>query len=380
MAKKQKNEVSESLQLVLDLAKDESYDLLVNNNLSNVTEYIDTGCMPLNAIISGSLYGGIPKGRITILEGDSGCGKTLMIAKILANAQKMGLMPIILDSECAFDSSTGVNLGLDTSKCGYKLVETVIECRNTIFATLNKILENPELFGKYIFAIDSLGNLNSTKEIEDSEKQKTASDMGTKAKQLKAMLRALTYRLAKTGSTLIVSNHIFVDPSALHPSIVKNSSGGSGPRYISSVTVQMAAINEKFDKDKGDAKELIPGSKNIIGKRLKMMTIKNRVVPPFLTCKTGIKFTSGLSKYEGVIELAADLEIIKSAGSVWHFEGKSIGYKKDWSKNKEIMLKIIKATDEKCKEIYKYNVFVDDSDDFLNDMGDAVADEKLTVE
>ena len=72
---------------------------LEDNTLSNVTEWIDTGCLALNSIISGSLYGGVPKGRLIIFSGESGCGKTFILNKILGNAQKMGMIPIIFDTE-----------------------------------------------------------------------------------------------------------------------------------------------------------------------------------------------------------------------------------------------------------------------------------------
>ena len=73
--------------------------LLSASALSTVSEYIDTGCMVLNSIISGSLYGGVPKGRITGFSGPSQTGKTFIINKILAEAQRKGMYPVIFDTE-----------------------------------------------------------------------------------------------------------------------------------------------------------------------------------------------------------------------------------------------------------------------------------------
>ena len=74
---------------------------LSESALSSVTEWHDTGCMVLNAILSGSLYGGVPKGRIVGFAGPSQAGKTYITNKILAKAQQQGLIPVIFDTEMA---------------------------------------------------------------------------------------------------------------------------------------------------------------------------------------------------------------------------------------------------------------------------------------
>ena len=79
--------------------------LLSETSLSNVDDWLDTGCMVLNAVISGSLHRGVPKGRITGFSGPSMTGKTYIINKILGNAQKKGLMPVIFDTEIAVDNT-----------------------------------------------------------------------------------------------------------------------------------------------------------------------------------------------------------------------------------------------------------------------------------
>ena len=79
---------------------------LDNNTLSHVGEWIDTGSYVLNAIISGSINGGIPKGRVTMLAGESMTGKSLFVQKILAKAQQEGLTPVIFDTEKVVDKAT----------------------------------------------------------------------------------------------------------------------------------------------------------------------------------------------------------------------------------------------------------------------------------
>ena len=86
---------------------------LDSSSLSLVKGWIDTGSYVLNALISGSVHGGIPKGRVTMLAGESMTGKSLFVQKILANAQKEGLIPVIFDTENAIDPESAERLGLD---------------------------------------------------------------------------------------------------------------------------------------------------------------------------------------------------------------------------------------------------------------------------
>jgi len=162
--------------------------MLSETSLSNVTQWFDTGCMVLNSILSGSLHKGVPKGRITGFSGPSMTGKTFIINKILASAQRDGVMPVIFDTEVAIDESSTKGVGLDPENVKYVPVNTVGECRNQIFSLLEGI-EEQGLEGKFIVSIDSLGNLAADKEVADAEKGKAAADMGLRAKSLKSMMR-----------------------------------------------------------------------------------------------------------------------------------------------------------------------------------------------
>ena len=133
---------------------------LDQSTLSSVTDYIDTGSMPLNAVISGSLYGGIPRNRLTMLCGESMTGKTYIVIRTLANAQKKGLIPVIFDTENAIDRKTAENLGLDITKVKYVPCFNIEETRNSIYKFLTKAKEN-KIEDKFIVAIDSIGNLEN---------------------------------------------------------------------------------------------------------------------------------------------------------------------------------------------------------------------------
>jgi RecA/RadA recombinase len=282
-------------------------------------------------------------------------GKTFIINKILASAQKGGVMPVIFDTEVAIDESSTKGVGLNPENVKYVPVNTVGECRNQIFSLLEGI-EEQKLEGKFIISIDSLGNLAADKEIADAEKGKMAMDMGLRAKALKSMMRTLTYKAAKTGTTILFSNHTYDDPSAMFPSLVKHQSGGKGPIYLASVLVQLACRNEKHDAANEDD-EILPGANKISGATLRALTVKNRFIPPFLQCEMYLNFKSGLDKYSGLKQLAVDHEVVGQSGSTYSLkDGTKLGYYKKWKRDESVWEKILPDLEAVLVEKYTYSV------------------------
>lgn len=327
---------------------------LSENALCNVDTWYDTGCYALNAIISGKLKdGGVPKGRIVIFAGPSQTGKTLLVNKILGLAQKKGIVPVIFDTEFAIDKTTTAGVGLDPDKTKYVPVYTIENARNQISTFLDSVVEN-NLQGKFIISLDSLGNLAGSKEVQDTEKDKAAADMGTRAKGLKSMLRLLTYKAGRAGVTILMTNHTYSDPAALYPSLVQNQSGGSGPLYMASVIVQLARKNEKQDEsDTQDA--ILPEAKNYSGATLRALTVKNRFVPPFLEASIHLNYLTGLDQYSGLLEMAVNHGLIVQTGSTYQKpDGIKLGYAKNFTKDKGFFEKLIPELDKKLATAYKY--------------------------
>jgi RecA/RadA recombinase len=321
----------------------EDSSVLSQNALSVVDDYIDSGSLALNAIVSGSLYKGIPKGRITGLVGPTGSGKTLILNKIIGNAQKEDpdVWGVIWDTENAYDPQMTINLGANPDQIRVNPVATVEDCRNEIVAFLDKIIEDPSLHGKIIIGIDSLGNLASAKEISDAEKGKDAVDMGTRAKALKSMMRILPHKCAKANATLIYTNHIYSDPSTMFPSLIKNQAGGKGPLYLASVIVQLAVTQEKNEANSTD--EFIPIANRVNGVNLRALTVKNRFAPPFLETSMYLNFKTGLYKYSGLLEMAEAYNVIHKDGRSYIATkcGTKLGYKKTFKDDIEIWEKYI---------------------------------------
>ena len=334
---------------------------LSESALSTVNDWVDTGCMVLNSIISGSLYGGVPVGRITGFAGPSAAGKTYIINKILANGQKKGMIPVIFDTEAAIDASSTTGVGLNPDSVKYVPVQTVEECRNQISAFLDSVIE-AKMQGKFIMSIDSLGNLASQKEREDAEKGKTAMDMGTRAKGLKSMMRLLTFKAAQAGVTILFSNHTYDDPAAMFPTLVKNQSGGKGPVYLASVLVQLAKRDEKHDKNNDDD-EILPEANKVSGTTLRALTTKNRFVPPFLEGEIYLNFKKGLDKYSGLKEMAVNHGVIEQTGSTFllpsgkdGIPGQKLGYYKNWKSDEKLWEEtILPKLEAVLQEQYSYS-------------------------
>ena len=357
MAKKKNEEIEEvkggniedAFKVLSDLNPEAAF--LDDNSLSSVIEWIDTGSYALNAIISGSLYGGIPMGRLTGFVGPESCGKTLMVNKIMANAQqKKGMHIAYFDTEGALDENTAKRLGCDTSKIKHVPSEVTEDCRNQIVKFLDIVIEKG-LQGKVLLAIDSLGNLITAQEKKKIQEGSDTPDMGNRAKALKSMMRAITHSAAKANCPVVFTNHIYDDPSQLHPTAIKKQAGGSGPLYMASVIVQMAKKAERAEdsKNKDSNTETTLLSKGINGLTLRALTTKNRFVAPFLEIEMYLNFKTGLNKYSGLIEMAEGYGVVEKAGHRYVFNGETLGFFKDWKDNDEIWGKILPVLEQKLQ-------------------------------
>jgi recombination protein RecA len=323
---------------------------LDGNSLSTVSEWIDTGSYALNAIISGSLYGGIPMGRLTAFVGPESCGKTLMANKIMANAQKKGMYVAYFDTEGALDEATAKRLGCNTAKIKHVPSEITEHCRNEIVQFLDTIVQN-KLQGKVLIVIDSLGNLITAQEKKKIEEGSETLDMGNRSKQLKSLMRAVTHAAAKANCPVVFTNHIYEDPSQLHPTAIKKQAGGSGPLYMSSVIVQMAKKTERAEdsKNKDSNTETTLISKGINGATLRALTTKNRFVTPFLEIEMYLNFRTGLNKFSGLLEMAEGYGVIERRGHQFALNGESLGFYKDWKENEEVWNKILPLLEKKLQ-------------------------------
>jgi RecA/RadA recombinase len=336
---------------------------LSESTLSSVDDWIDTGSMVLNALISGSLYGGIPKGRIIQLAGPSQTLKSYFCLQILANAQKKGMTPVIFDTEGAIDAETAKNFGLDTTQVKYVGCESIEQTRNAIYKFLKAVKEKKQ-HGKFIIAIDSLANLNSEMELSRMEKDSHSADMGTFAKSIKSLLKTCTNMSTLTKTPIIITNHVYDDPSAMYPSLEKNMPGGKAAVYLPSVTVQLARKLVKDGENKHVDDKLSASQKNYSGVVIRALTVKNRFIKQYLEGEMYISFSRGLNKYFGLLDIMKDMGVVSNSGASYtDWEGNKMGYFSKWRKDEKLWEdRLLPELESRIKTHWAYGSSPDEDD------------------
>lgn len=328
----------------------------LDNAMSNVDSFEDTGCYVLNALVSGHLRGGFPEARMSLLAAESSTGKTYIALQTAALAQKAGKQIVIFDSEFAIDHEFAHNLGLDTSKIIYFPVKTIEQCKNAVYKFLSNVFELG-LTGQFFIIIDSLGAMISEMDYKRMEKGSSSKDMGSYSQSMKSLIKACNNLAGQTQTTIICTNHIYDDPSAMFTQLVKPMPGGKIVRYLPTTIVQLSANNVKAkDTDRKIAEEAAGGSHGEVGIEVRGLGVKNRICKPFNQAYMFISFENGLSKYYGLMDLALELGALKNvAGRIRDAETDELyGYSKDIQFDGEFWEKFIDKLQPYVEKAWHY--------------------------
>ena len=211
----------------------------------DVDSFIDTGSYAFNALLSGSIFGGLPGNRITAIAGEAATGKTffaLGVCKHFLDKDKDAGV-IYFESENAVSKDMLEQRGLDTNRIVIMPVATVQEFRLQAIRVLDKYLEQEKDKRKPImFVLDSLGMLSTTKEMEDTAEGKETRDM-TRSQIVKSAFRVLTLKLGQANVPMIMTNHTYDVIGSMFPQ--KEMGGGSGLKYAASSIVYLGKKKEK---------------------------------------------------------------------------------------------------------------------------------------
>jgi RecA/RadA recombinase len=345
-------DIDDVLSSIDDITPYSSY--LSDSKLTGIDDWIDTGSMVLNGLISGSLYGGVPRGRVTQFVGPSQTFKTGFILKILANAQKKGMQVVIYDTEGAIDDETASKMGLDTTKVKKVNVQTAENTRNSIYKLLKSVKEKG-LEGKFIIAIDSLANLQSELEISRMDKENTSSDMGTFAKSIKSLLKTCTNMSTLTKTPILMTNHVYDNPGQMYPTLEKEITGGKAAIYLPSVTVQLARKPVKDDGGKTIEDTKAAGQKNYSGVIIRALTVKNRFIKQYLEGEMYLSFATGLDKHHGLLDIMKEMGVVVSNGSTYtDWNGEKLGFYKSWRKDQSVWDKLLPELESRLKQEWSY--------------------------
>ncbi len=265
--------------------------------------YVDTGSYIFNALVSGSVFGGVSGNKITAIAGESSTGKTffsLAVVKNFLDTHADGYC-LYFDTEAAITKSLLESRGIDTSRLVVVNVVTVEEFRGTALKAVDMYMKKPEgERNPCMFVLDSLGMLSTSKEINDALNDKEVRDM-TKSQLIKGAFRMLTLKLGQAKIPMIVTNHTYDVIGAYVPT--KEMSGGSGLKYAASTIIYLSKKKEK------DGTE-------VIGNIIKATTHKSRLSKENKTVEVRLYYDDrGLDKYYGLLDLAEKYEIFSKVGT-----------------------------------------------------------------
>ena len=305
--------------------------------------FIDTGSYIFNALLSGSIYGGLPSNKITAIAGESATGKTFflmgMVKNFLDANPESGV--VYFESESAITKQMVIDRGIDPNRMIIMPVTTVQEFRTQALKVLDRYMQQDVDVRRPMFVcLDSLGMLSTTKEVEDTADGKETRDM-TRAQVLKAAFRVLTLKLAKAKIPMVVTNHTYDVVGSMFPT--KEMGGGSGLKYAASSIVY---LSKKKEKDGTEVIGNIVHCKN----HKSRLTIENKMVDVRLT------YDRGLDRYYGLVDLALKYGIFKSVSTRIELPDGTKQYAKTINNDptKFFTQDIMKQLDECADKEFKY--------------------------
>lgn len=291
----------------------------------------DTVQVSEEVIPSGSIgvdlalgIGGIPRGRIIEIYGPEASGKTTLAIHIIAEAQKKGGICAIIDAEHAFDKVYAEKLGVD--------VENLLISQPDYGEQGLEIADHLIRSGALdVVVIDSVAALVPKGELEGEMGE---SKMGLQARLMSQALRKLTGTISKTGSCCIFINQLREKIGVMFGN-PETTTGGNALKFYASIRIDIRRIGQLKEKD------------DIIGNRVKVKIVKNKVAPPFRQAEFDIIYGEGISKIGEIIDLGAESGVIQKSGSWYSYEGTKLG------QGREGVKELLKDNPELAAEIEK---------------------------
>ena len=296
----------------------------IASDIEEAESFVDTGSHIFNALVSGSIFGGVSGNKITAIAGESSTGKTFFSLAVVKNFLDTNpdAYCLYFDTEAAINKSMLESRGIDLKRLVVVNVVTVEEFRQKALKAVEIYLKKPADERKpCMFVLDSLGMLSTEKEITDALNDKQVRDM-TKSQLIKGAFRMLTLKLGQANIPMIVTNHTYDVIGAYVPT--KEMGGGSGLKYAASTIIHLSKKKEK------DGTE-------IVGNIIKAKTAKSRLSKENNQVEVRLYYDErGLDRYYGLLELG-------ELGGLW----KNVAGRYDMGDGKKVYAKAILKDPEK---------------------------------
>ena len=266
-------------------------------------EVIPTGCLNLDFALG---VGGLPKGRIIEIYGPESSGKTTLALHAVAQAQKAGGTAAFIDAEHALDPIYAKKLGVDIDELYVSQPDNGEQALDICEALVRSGAID-------IVVIDSVAALVPKAEIEGDMGD---SHVGLQARLMSQALRKLAGVISKTNAIAIFINQLREKVGVVYgnPEV---TTGGKALKFYASVRIDIRKS------------ESIKDGTEIVGNRVKIKIVKNKVAPPFKSCQVDMLYGEGISREGEVLDLAVERELIKKSGSFYSYNGERIAQGRD---------------------------------------------------
>ena len=301
---------------------------LGDSSANVAVETVPTGCLSLDLALG---LGGVPKGRVIEIYGPESSGKTTVALHMIAEVQKRGGIAGFVDAEHALDPVYAKNIGVDID-------ELYISQPDSGDQAL-EIAETMVRSGAIdIIVIDSVAALVPKQEIEGDMGD---SHVGLQARLMSQALRKLTPVISKSNCIVIFINQLREKVGVMFGN-PETTTGGRALKFYASIRMDVRRI------------ETLKQSGEMVGNRTRIRVVKNKVAPPFKEAEFDIMFGKGISREGDILDLAANLDIVKKSGAWYAYEGEKIGQGRENAKSYlAAHPEVMEELDHKVRDHYK---------------------------
>ena len=318
----EKNKALETALLQIEKKYGQGAVMRLGESTALNVEAISTGSIALDMATG---IGGLPKGRIVEIYGPESSGKTTLALHVVAEAQKAGGDAAFVDAEHALDPVYAKNLGVD--------VDSLLVSQPDNGEQALEIVEALARSGALdVIVVDSVAALVPRAEIDG---EMGDSHVGLQARLMSQALRKLTGVISKSNTIIIFINQLREKVGIVYgnPEV---TTGGRALKFYSTIRMDVRRVESL----KGTGGEFI-------GNRTKVKIVKNKVAPPFKIAEFDIMYGEGISHVGEVLDMAAQLGIVKKSGAWFSYDGERLGQGRDNVKN------LLRENTELCETIYK---------------------------